>query len=65
MDELDQLQEQDELRLKAALDKRKPMIKSANGMCVWCHDEPISDVSSAFCSAECGEDYEKWKRNQK
>ena len=65
MDDLDIAQERDRLILEAALDSRKPTVISKNGMCLWCHDEPVSGLSKAFCSTECGHDYEKWKRNQK
>lgn len=64
MDEIDAAQRQEELLLNTALANRVKALKSPNGMCIWCHDEPIV-TSSAFCSADCGEDYGKRQREMK
>ncbi|PHM46547.1 hypothetical protein [Xenorhabdus miraniensis] len=49
-----------ELRLSHALQNRKPPLTSINGMCRWCETEPATH--GAFCSRECGEDYERFRR---
>ncbi|SUD99052.1 Uncharacterised protein [Providencia rettgeri] len=65
MDDIDHIQQRDDILHQLALMKRKPTLVSANGQCLWCHDEPVSGLSLAFCSTECGEDYEKFQRNKK
>lgn len=61
MDEADLAQERDQALLTQALSAREPGLKSPDGMCIWCKDEPVVP-NSAFCSADCGEDYLKHKR---
>lgn len=49
MDEVDQAQEREEAHLAASLAARKPKLKSLNGLCIWCKDQPVV-ASTAFCS---------------
>lgn len=58
---IDSANELNELRIKAALSNRQPLIKSMNGMCIWCHNEPVAS-NSAYCSKDCGDDHEQYKR---
>lgn len=64
MDDIDLAQEREEARLSAALSARAPRLVSRNGNCIWCTDEPVV-VDTAFCSAECDEDYHKHQREMK
>lgn len=64
MDEADLAQIREEALLKAALAARKPRVKSPDGMCIWCWDEPVI-AETAFCSAECNEDHNKYHREIK
>ncbi|MBN7122862.1 hypothetical protein BSU01_14250 [Erwinia billingiae] len=64
MDEADLAQEREEALITAAMSARKPGLKSPNGMCIWCKEEPVV-ANSAFCSADCGEDYFKHEREAK
>jgi len=64
MDDVDLAQEREEAHLAAALSARKARMVSPNGKCVWCRDEPVV-AETAFCSAECGEDYQKHHREMK
>lgn len=61
MDIIDSANEINELHIQAALSNRKQIIKSHNGMCIWCHDEPAA-INSAYCSKDCGDDDEQYKR---
>lgn len=61
MDIIDSENELNELRIQTALLNRPKVIKSHNGMCMWCHDEPTAP-NSAYCSKDCGDDYEQYKR---
>jgi hypothetical protein len=61
MDEADLAQKHVEAHLQAAFLARKSRPRSLNGMCIWCKYEPVV-AETAFCSAECGEDYFKRKR---
>lgn len=61
MDDADLAYEQEKAILSEALSARKPSIKSPDGMCIWCKDEPVVALT-AFCSADCGEDYAKHNR---
>jgi len=61
MDEADLAQRHVEAHLQAAFLARKSRLKSLNGMCIWCKYEPVV-AETAFCSAECGEDYFKHER---
>ncbi|MEQ4636771.1 MULTISPECIES: hypothetical protein [Providencia] len=61
MDIIDSANELNELRIQAALSNRKAAIKSINGMCIWCEEMPAAP-NSAYCSKDCGDDYEKYKR---
>ncbi|MCU5775143.1 hypothetical protein N5923_23205 [Erwiniaceae bacterium BAC15a-03b] len=63
MDIADLAQEREETILDAALSAREIRLKSPDGMCIWCKDEPVV-VNTAFCSAECGDDYAKYQREQ-
>lgn len=40
---------------------RKLRLKSITGMCIWCRYEGVV-AKTAFCSAECCEDYFKYQR---
>lgn len=64
MDEIDQAQEREEAHLAASLECRKPKLKSPNGLCIWCKDEPVV-ADTAFCSADCDDDYHKYQREIK
>lgn len=64
MDDVDLAQEREEAHLAASLSARKPRLVSRNGNCIWCTDEAIV-ANTAFCSAECGEDYHKHQRKMK
>ncbi|ORM64552.1 hypothetical protein PRCB_16640 [Pantoea rodasii] len=64
MDDVDLAQEREEAHLAASMSARIPRLVSRNGNCIWCADEPIV-AATAFCSAECGEDYHKHKREMK
>ncbi|WP_336749257.1 hypothetical protein [Pantoea vagans] len=64
MDEIDQAQEREEAHLAASLAARKPKLKSSIGLCIWCKDEPVV-ADTAFCSADCDEDYHKYQREMK
>lgn len=64
MDEVDLAQEREEAILKAALEARQPRLRSLDGRCLWCQDE-ATVADTAFCSAECDEDYHKHKREMK
>jgi hypothetical protein len=64
MDDADLAQEREEAAITDALSARQPRLKSPNGMCIWCKDEPVVP-NTAFCSADCGEDYFKHKREMK
>lgn len=61
MDIIDSANEIVEFKIQAALSNRQPVIKSINGMCIWCHDEPAA-INSAYCSKDCGDDDEKYRR---
>ncbi|ENN8378938.1 hypothetical protein ACAX46_004409, partial [Providencia rettgeri] len=50
MDDIDHIQQRDDILHQLALMKRKPTLVSSNGQCLWCHDEPVSGLSLAFCS---------------
>ncbi|WP_426817691.1 hypothetical protein ACP3TC_05090 [Winslowiella sp. 2C04] len=64
MDDADLAQERQEAHLSASLSARKPRLVSRDGNCIWCKEEPVV-ADTAFCSAECGEDYHKHKREMK
>lgn len=64
MDDIDLAQEREEARLSAALFARAPRLVSRNGNCIWCTDEPVI-ADTAYCSAECDEDYHKHHREMK
>ncbi|EOI2314890.1 MULTISPECIES: hypothetical protein [Proteus] len=61
MDSIDSANEINELHIQASLSNRKPAIKSYNGMCIWCREEPVTE-NSACCSKECGDDHAQYKR---
>ncbi|MCW1975809.1 UNVERIFIED_ORG: putative nucleic acid-binding Zn ribbon protein [Pantoea agglomerans] len=61
MDEADLAQEREEVIRKAALAARQQRLTSPDGKCIWCKDEPVV-ANTAFCSAECDEDYHKHQR---
>lgn len=64
MDDVDLAQEREEAHLAASLAARKSKLTSPNGLCVWCKDEAVV-AETAFCSAECDEDYHKYRREQR
>ena len=64
MDDADLAQEREQAIITAALSARETSLKSPDGLFLWCRDEPIV-ANSAFCSADCGEDYSKHKREMK
>ncbi|MGE9550428.1 hypothetical protein ACQPT2_04215 [Erwinia amylovora] len=64
MDDADMAQVREEALITSAMSARQPGLKSPNGKCIWCEDEPIV-ADTAFCSAECGEDYHKYQREKK
>jgi len=64
LDEVDLAQQREEAHLEASMSARKPRLVSNTGNCIWCQDEPVV-AETAFCSAECGEDYHKFQREKK
>ncbi|VFP78904.1 Conserved hypothetical protein [Candidatus Erwinia haradaeae] len=64
MDEADLAQKREQDMIKAALSSRERSLQSPDGKCIWCKDEIIV-VGTAFCSAECGDDYNKYQREMK
>lgn len=64
MDEADLAQQRQEALIAAALSARKSNLKSHNGKCIWCLVEPVVH-ETAFCSADCGDDYFKHQRQIK
>ncbi|WP_046337097.1 hypothetical protein [Xenorhabdus bovienii] len=60
MDIIDTANDTVELTVSHALQNRQPPLTSINGMCRWCETEPAK--YGAFCSRECGEDYERDRR---
>ncbi|KAA5972780.1 hypothetical protein [Pantoea sp. M_9] len=64
MDDVDLAQEREAAHLESALFARKPRLVSTTGNCIWCRDESVV-ADTAFCSAECGEDYHKHQREMK
>lgn len=63
MDDVDLAQINEEAILKAAFASREPRLSSPDGRCIWCLDEPVV-ANTAFCCAECGEDYRKDRREK-
>lgn len=61
MDIADSANEIVELKIKAALSNRQPVIKSINGLCLWCEELPAAK-NSAYCSKDCGDDDAQYKR---
>ena len=61
MDIIDSANETNELYIQVSLSNRKVAIKSYNGMCIWCHEEQVAP-NSAYCSKDCGDDHEQYKR---
>jgi hypothetical protein len=64
MDIADEAQAREEALIAAALSHRPKVPSSPNGVCIWCHDAPVV-AGTAFCSADCAEDYEKLKWQEK
>ncbi|OON39475.1 hypothetical protein BTJ39_12505 [Izhakiella australiensis] len=64
MDIADVAQLREEAILSAAIAARETPLTSPDGFCIWCKDEPVV-AGTAFCSAECGEDYGKYRREMK
>ncbi|ARF50942.1 hypothetical protein [Pantoea stewartii] len=64
MDEIDLAQEQEITLREAALAARKQRPVSLDGNCIWCKDEPVI-ANTAFCSAECDDDYHKYQREMR
>ncbi len=60
MDIIDAANDTVELMVSHALQNRQPVLTSINGKCRWCETEPATH--GAFCSRECGEDYERFQR---
>lgn len=61
MDIIDSANELEQLHIQAALSNRKVVTKSINGMCIWCEEMPAKP-NSAYCSKDCGDDDEKYRR---
>lgn len=61
MDDADLVQE---ALIASALSARKPGLTSPDGRCIWCRDE-AAVANTAFCSAECGEDFFRNERQGK
>lgn len=64
MDDVALAQEREEAHLAASLSARKARLTSLDGKCIWCKDEAVV-ANTAFCSAECDEDYRKHQRKLK
>lgn len=64
MDIVDTANEINEFDIQYALLNRPVIIKSYNGRCIWCYEEPIT-LSSAYCSKDCGDDHIKFMRKNK
>lgn len=64
MDDADLAQELEAALIASAMSARRPGLKSPNGICIWCEEEPVV-ANSAFCSADCGQDYFKHEREVK
>lgn len=64
MDDADLAQVREEALITAALSARSPRAKSPDGMCLWCKDESAV-FNTAFCSAECDQDFHKHQREMK
>ncbi|MBD2784712.1 hypothetical protein ID858_10505 [Xenorhabdus sp. DI] len=60
MDIIDAANDLTELNISHAIQNRTPPLTSINGMCRWCETELATH--GAFCSRECGEDYERDRR---
>lgn len=64
MDDADLAQEIEQAIILTALVNRQQRPESPDGMCIWCEDQnTVADT--AFCSAECGVDYNKFQRELK
>lgn len=61
MDEIDLAQIREHEILTAALSRRRLRLSSPDGMCIWCRDMPVIP-GTAFCSADCGDDFDKEQR---
>ncbi|MCW2255782.1 hypothetical protein M2263_001873 [Providencia alcalifaciens] len=61
MDIADSANELNELNINISLSNRQPVIKSINGMCIWCEELPTAK-NSAYCSKDCGDDDAQYKR---
>lgn len=64
MDDADLSQQLEQAIIAAALNNRQSAPVSPDGICIWCEDQPVV-ANSAFCSAECGVDYQKYHREMK
>lgn len=64
MDDADLAYEVQEALIASALSARKPGLTSPDGRCIWCRDE-AAVANTAFCSAECGEDFFRNERQGK
>lgn len=64
MDDADLAQELEQAIIQASLVSRQKSPKSPDGMCIWCEDQPVVP-DTAFCSADCGVDYNKHVREMK
>lgn len=61
MDIADSANELNELNINISLSNRQPVIKSINGLCLWCEELPAAK-NSAYCSKDCGDDDAQYKR---
>lgn len=61
MDIIDSADEINELNIKNVILNRSPIIKSINGLCIWCEELPVA-TNSTYCSKDCGDDHEQYKR---
>ncbi|MCW2256274.1 hypothetical protein M2263_002365 [Providencia alcalifaciens] len=61
MDIADSANELNELNINISLLNRQPVIKSINGLCIWCEEMPAAK-NSAYCSKDCGDDDAQYKR---
>ncbi|MDI3441602.1 hypothetical protein QLG07_19230 [Erwinia sp. V90_4] len=64
MDDADLAQELEQAIIQSSLVSRQKSPKSPDGMCIWCEDQPVVP-DTAFCSADCGVDYNKHVREMK
>lgn len=64
MDDADLAQELEQAIIQSSLVSRQKSPKSPDGRCIWCKDQPVV-AETAFCSADCGVNYNKHLREMK